>query len=153
MKLHFLLILFATAMVAINQNSQQSKTPVDNICGSGEDRKCISGGVLNGKVVSVDLPVYPQTAQDKQIEGTVGVQLLFNEEGEVISAHPVFGPEELWAASIKSAVTARFQPTKLSGKPIKVSGVLQFNFRNGKIDIANPNQTGHPTRTTISPRP
>ena len=153
MKPHFLLILFATAIVAINQNSQQSKPPEDNICGRVEDRKCISGGVLNGKITSLELPAYPLKAQEKQIEGTVTVQLLFNEDGEVISVHPVSGPEELWAASVKAAVTPRFQPTKLSGKPIKVRGVLHVNFKNGKIDISRPTGTVPGVRTTISPRP
>jgi TonB family protein len=140
MKPHLLLILFATAVLAINQNSQQSETSPDNICGRVEDRKCISGGVLNGKIVSVESPPYPQQAQEKQIEGTVTVQLVFNEDGEVISASPVSGPEELWAASVKAAVTTRFHPIKLSGKPIKMQGVLLVNFKNGKVDI--PEYTG-----------
>jgi len=152
MKPHFLLILFATVVLTINQNSQQSKTPPDNICGRVEDRKCISGGVLNGKAVSVDLPVYKPQVQENQIEGTVIVHLVCNEDGEVISAVPVSGPEQLWAASIRAAVTARFQRIKLSGKPIKVSGVLQVNFKNGKIDIPIGSH-GPGVRTTIGERP
>jgi TonB family protein len=142
MKLHFLLILFATAILAINQNNQQSKVPLDNICGTVENKKCISGGILNGTIVSVELPAYPQKTQEKQIEGVVTVQLVFNEEGEVILASPVSGPEELWAASIKATVNTRFHPIKLSGKLIKVSGVLRVNFKNGKMEI--PRSTGEP---------
>lgn len=141
MKPHLLLILFASAVLAINQNSQQSESPLDEICGRVEDRKCISGGVLNGMVASYELPAYPQKAQEKQIEGTITVQLLFNEDGEVISASPVSGPEELWATSVRAAATTRFHPTKLSGKPIKVRGVLHVNFKNGKIDIPKPTGT------------
>lgn len=140
MKPHFLLILFASIALAVIQVSQQPKTMLDKICGTVEDKKCISGGVLNGKVASVELPAYPQKAQEKQIEGTITVELLFNEDGEVIFASPVSGPEELWAASVRATVTTRFPPTKLEGKPIKVRGVLQVSFTNGKIDI--PKATG-----------
>jgi len=146
------LILFATAVLASNQNTRQSETPLDNICGRVEDKKCIDGGILNGFIASVELPAYPQKAQEKQIEGIVTVQLLFNEDGEGISARPLSGPEELWAASVKATVTTRFRPIKLSGKPIKVSGVLRVGFKNGKIDI--PNHTVIvPARTSVSPRP
>ena len=153
MKAQFLLILFALAGFTVNQNSQQPEVPWDILCGRVEDRKCILGGVLNGKLVSIDLPVCPPKAQEKQIEGTVRVQVLLNGDGEVIFAHPLSGPEELWAASIKAAVTARFSPTKLSGKPMKVAGLLLVNWKNGKNNIQNPNPTGVPGVTTISPPP
>src|SRR5262245_15236312 len=121
MKLHLLLILFATAVLTINQNGQQSETPPDNICGKVEHKKCLPVAVLNGGIASVELvPAYPQKAREKQIEGTITLQVIFNEDGEVISARPVSGPEELWAASVKAAVATRFRPTKLSGNPIKV---------------------------------
>lgn len=35
--------------------SQQSETPLENICGRVEDKKCISGGVLNGMMASAEL--------------------------------------------------------------------------------------------------
>ena len=150
MKLHLLLILFATAVLNINQN-RQSETPLDNICGKSEVKKCLSGGVLNRWVISVELPAYPQKAQEKQIEGTVKVQLIINEDGEVISSWPVSGPEELWAASVKAAVSTRFRPTEVSGKPTKVAGVLLVSFMNGKIDI--PKSTGKPPVTVLGERP
>lgn len=150
MKSYFLLMLLASTVLAVNWNSQQRETPLD-ICGRAEDMKCISGGVLNGKILSTDLLACPQKAQEKPIEGTVMVmvQLLFNEDGEVISATPISGPEELWAPAIKATVKTRFNPTKLSGKPIKVRGVLYVDFKNGKIDI--PISKG--TAPVIGPNP
>ena len=150
MKFHLLLILFASAVLALNLNSQQSQTPLDEICGRVADRKCISRGVLNGMVASVELPAYPQKAQEKQIEGTITVQLIFNEDGEVISASPASGPEELWAAAVKASATTRFHPTKLSGKSIKVRGLLNVSFKNGKIDIPKPSGTA-PVSTPSRP--
>jgi TonB family protein len=155
MKPHLLLILFASTVLAVNQNSQQQREmPLDVFCGRGEDKKCISGGILNSRITSVELLAYPQKATEKQIEGTVTIEVLVNEDGEVIFASPLYGPEELWAASVKAAVTARFAPVKLSGKPIKVKGVIQADFKNGKMDIPHP-KPGAPIRgvpTTIRPR-
>src|ERR1043165_7600903 len=136
MKPHFLLILFASTILAVNQNSQQQRnTPLDNICGKPEDKKCLFEGALNKWVIYTELPAYPQKAQEKQIEGTVTVRVIFNDDGEVISATTMLGHEELWAAAVKAAITTRFQPTKLSGKPVKVSGFLNVIFKNGKIEI------------------
>ena len=153
MSCHVLLIVFASVALAVNQNSQQPESPQELLCGtstSGE-RRCVNGGVLNDKVVSVELPVYPQKAAEKQIEGTVTVTLLYNEDGEVISARPHSGPEGLWATAVKAAVNTRFPPTKLSGKPIKVTGALHVSFEDGKVDIPHPKPTrGAPT--TVRPR-
>ena len=146
MKPLILLVLFASAVLAINQDNQQPEAPPDSLCGKVEDIKCIQGGVLNKWVKSVVLPAYPQNAQS---EGTVTVQLLYNEDGEVIFASPVSGPEELWAASVKATVNTRFDRIKLSGRPVKIKGVLNVDFKNGKIDVPIPANTAPVNR----PRP
>ena len=153
MKSHFVLILIASTVLTINQNNQQPKLPPDLPCDSVKaDKKPISGGILNGKVVSGGQLAYPQKALENHIEGAVVIQVVFNEDGEVITAEPTCGPEQLWAASVKAAVTSRFQPTKLSGQPIKVKGVLRFHFENGKAEMPKP--TGSKAVTDIaSPRP
>ncbi|MFS8087085.1 MAG: TonB family protein [Acidobacteriota bacterium] len=51
-----------------------------------------------------------------------------DEEGKVISAHALSGHPLLQAAAIAAARQARFSPTKLSGQPVKVTGVLIYNF-------------------------
>lgn len=89
----------------------------------------ISGGVLNGKAVSLPQPVYPPVARAAKASGTVTVQVTIDEEGKVISAHAVSGHPLLQAASVAAARQARFTPTKLSGQPVKVTGVVIYNFR------------------------
>lgn len=137
MKLLFLLILFLSTFVGVAQNNQQSKTPVQILYGdrTPDERRRgpLISGVLNMKVISEVLPPYPQKAKAKRIEGRVEVQLLINEDGEVIFANPLSGPEELWAESVRAAVGARFKPTKLSGEPVKITGRVIFDFQNGKV--------------------
>jgi protein TonB len=91
-------------------------------------RAPISGGVLNGKAISLPKPAYPPIARAAHAAGTVVVQVLIDENGNVVSAHAVSGHPLLQAAAVGAARQARFSPTKLSGQPVKVTGVIQYNF-------------------------
>ena len=88
----------------------------------------ISGGVLNGKALSLPKPSYPAIARQAHASGVVVVQVLIDENGNVIAAHAVSGHPLLQAVAVQAAHQARFSPTKLSGQPVKVNGVIQYNF-------------------------
>jgi protein TonB len=91
-------------------------------------RAPISGGVLNGKALSLPKPAYPAIAKAAHASGTVVVQVTISESGSVISAVAVSGHPLLKAAAAAAARGARFSPTKLSGQPVKVTGVITYNF-------------------------
>ena len=91
-------------------------------------RAPISGGVLNGKAISLPKPSYPPIARAAHASGTVVVQVTIDENGSVISASAVSGHPLLTQAAVNAARQARFSPTKLSGQPVKVTGVIQYNF-------------------------
>ena len=88
----------------------------------------VSGGVLNGKAVSKPEPVYPPIAKVAKASGTVTVEVTVDEEGNVISASAVSGHPLLQQAAVAAARQAKFSPTKLNGSPVKVSGILTYNF-------------------------
>ncbi|HZE63559.1 MAG TPA: TonB family protein [Pyrinomonadaceae bacterium] len=88
----------------------------------------ISGGVLNGKAISLPKPAYPAIARTAHASGTVVVQVTIDENGNVISAHAVSGHPLLQGVAVAAARGARFSPTKLSGQPVKVTGVITYNF-------------------------
>lgn len=88
----------------------------------------ISGGVLNGKATSLPKPAYPPAAKAVNAEGAVSVQVLIDENGQVISANAVSGHPLLRPAAVEAARAATFSPTTLSGNPVKVSGVITYNF-------------------------
>jgi protein TonB len=88
----------------------------------------ISGGVLNGKAVSLPKPAYPAIARAAHASGKVTVQVTIDENGNVISAHAVGGHPLLQQAAVAAARGARFSPTKLSGQPVKVTGVITYDF-------------------------
>jgi len=88
----------------------------------------INGGVLNGKALSLITPAYPAAARENHESGQVKVRIVIDEFGKVIAAEPVEGPESLREAAVDAAFKSRFTPTKLMGQPIKVSGVIVYNF-------------------------
>ena len=88
----------------------------------------ISGGLLNGKATSLPKPVYPAAAIAVRAAGTVAVQVLVDENGEVVSAEVMSGHPLLRSAAVEAAKAASFAPTMLKGEPVKVSGVLTYNF-------------------------
>jgi periplasmic protein TonB len=90
--------------------------------------KPISGGVLNGTAISLPQPIYPEPAKRMRTGGMVTVEVILDEAGKVVSATATSGPTILRDAAIQAALKARFSPTKLSGQPVKVSGVINYKF-------------------------
>jgi len=90
--------------------------------------KPVSGGVLNGTAVYLPPPTYPDAAKRMRTQGVVTVDVILDETGKVVSANASGGPTILREAAVQAALRAKFSPTKLSGQPVKVSGVINYKF-------------------------
>jgi protein TonB len=88
----------------------------------------VSGGFLNDKALSKPAPVYPPVAIVSNVSGMVIVRVVVDERGRVTSANPISGNSLLQEAAVEAAYQARFAPTRLSGQPVRVSGMLSYNF-------------------------
>lgn len=88
----------------------------------------VSGGVLNGKAIEMPKPVYPDTARRAKMTGVVTVEVVIDVSGKVIGARAVSGPDMLRDAAERAARQAKFTPALLSGQPVRVSGVISYNF-------------------------
>ncbi len=88
----------------------------------------ISGGVLNGKALTLAKPAYPAAARAVEAEGSVNVNVTINETGDVVSAEAVSGHPLLRAAAVNAARESKFAPTQLSGQPVTVTGIIVYNF-------------------------
>lgn len=85
--------------------------------------------VLNGRALSLPQPEYPAAAAQRRLSGTVIVKVQIDESGSVIEAVDMCkGPLFLSEAAVAAARKARFSPTKINGQPIKIGGVIQYNF-------------------------
>jgi TonB family protein len=88
----------------------------------------VSNGVLNGQALSLPAPAYPEAARRMRLAGAVHIEVTVDENGKVISAKAISGPGLLRDAAIQAAYRAKFSPTKLSGKPVQVTGAIIYNF-------------------------
>ncbi len=86
------------------------------------------GGILNGKALRLPKPEYPEQARNAGVVGMVVVQVTINEQGKVVRACAMRGPQLLWLTSERAAYLSEFAPTKLNGTPVKVTGVITYNF-------------------------
>ncbi len=84
--------------------------------------------ILISKAISLPQPPYPPLARQIHLQGSVPVQILVDESGRVISARAVSGHAFLTHAAEEAAMRARFTPTTYNGQPVKVLGVITYNF-------------------------
>jgi len=94
----------------------------------GDVPKKISGGVLNGKAISLPAPPYPAAARAVKASGAVNVQVTIDEQGNIVSAAAVSGHPLLRQAAEQAAREAKFAPTQLQGVPVSVTGIIVYNF-------------------------
>ena len=105
---------------------------ISNGVGAGEGvGKGVGGGKSRGlkdQLISAPNPVYPPVAKAAGAEGVVTVKVTVDEEGNVIAAQAVGGHPLLRSAAVEAARAAKFKPTVVDGQPVKVVGVVSYNF-------------------------
>ncbi len=90
--------------------------------------KPIQGGILNGRAISKPAPEYPPVARAARVTGEIEVDIIVDEEGYVIVTKAAGGHPLLQQAAVNAARRARFTPTLLDGRPVKVKGVSTYDF-------------------------
>jgi TonB family protein len=100
----------------------------DALAQTSAQTKSISGGVLNGKAASLPKPSFPAAARAVGASGAVNVQVVIDENGDVVSAEAISGHPLLQQAAVQAARGSKFSPTKLEGQPVRVTGVIVYNF-------------------------
>ena len=136
--------------------------------------KTINGGVLNGKAIALPKPAYPDEAKAAKSEGTVAIKVTIDEEGNVVEAEPqeqssmirtrdangdtsvaanTLPDAMLVESALAAAKEARFSPTRLSGHPVKVTGVIVYNFVAVTDAEGRPMQTGILANVIHLPKP
>lgn len=88
----------------------------------------VSGGVLQGSALKKPQPAYPPIAKAAKASGPVQVQITVSEEGKVVDATAISGHPLLRDSALEAARQWEFKPVELSGVPVKVQGILTFNF-------------------------
>jgi protein TonB len=77
---------------------------------------------------SVD-PEYPSLAMQARIHGTVVIDAIIDEHGNVVQAHAVNGHPLLIAAALRAVLQWKYEPTSLNGQPISVELQVSVTFK------------------------
>ena len=113
----FFILILVLSFGLLNAPGQEKQKP-----------KVINGGVINGKATKLPKPEYPAAALAVKASGTVKVQVMIDEIGNVFSATAVSGHPLLRQAAENAALQSAFQPTTLSGQSVRVTGIIVYNF-------------------------
>jgi TonB family protein len=125
--MHKLFLINLVALCAVfTVSAQNSSAP---IAAKPLAPKIVSKGVINGSAISLPKPIYPEAIRAEGTGGQVNVQVTIDEQGNVISAVAQSGPDLLKVAATEAALQAKFTPTLLAGQPVKVSGIIVYNFQ------------------------
>jgi protein TonB len=93
-----------------------------------KDKLVHTGGVVNGKASNLVKPQLSPAAKAVKASGAVNVQVVIDEKGNVVSASAVSGHQLLRKSAEDAARASKFTPTLLTGQPVKVTGVIVYNF-------------------------
>jgi len=100
------------------------------------------GGGPRQEAVKRIQPEYPPIAKAAGAQGTVTVQVVIDEQGDVTSARAVSGHPLLHQAAIDAARQWVFKPSLMDGKAVKVTGTITFSFvldkEGGMVAPAGP---------------
>lgn len=108
---------------AVDSPSEKAAPPMPKPPGNP-----IDGGVLNQKALTLPQPAYPAIGRSVHAGGKVVVQVIVDENGNVTDAVPIVGHPLLRAEAANAARAAKFPPAKDAGQPVKVKGVIHYNF-------------------------
>lgn len=88
----------------------------------------VSTGSLNTRATRRVVPAYPQIARNAAAEGIVRVYVIVDERGNVSEIAKSEGPSLLRGAAEDAARRWKFSPTQVAGKPVRLTGFIEFNF-------------------------
>lgn len=86
------------------------------------------------KMMIVDLalempkPDYPAAARSVRASGAVAVEVKIDENGNVVSAESLSGHPLLAPSAVKVAKKAKFISSVSKGEPVKIIGIVVYNF-------------------------
>ena len=93
-----------------------------------KNKNLVQSGLMAGTLTIGPTPPYSQEAKNGGISGPVVLKITLDENGQlgsinVLSGHPILsGPAEL------AARRSTYAPAKLEGMPVKITGLLIYNF-------------------------
>ena len=81
-------------------------------------------------MISQVQPIYPQTARDAGVEGTVHMQGIIGADGTLIGLRVISSNDpDLGAAALEAVRQWRYRPTLLNGVPVEVITEIDVEYK------------------------
>ena len=123
-----LLVLGLGATTALAQGVTQASPPYR-----------VGDQVSRPEIISSTRPVYTELARRARVSGTVIVEAIIDEQGDIVNTRVLKGqPLGLDQAAVDAVKTWKFKPAMLNGKPVKVYYVLTVNFQVDNSSLLGP---------------
>jgi TonB family protein len=106
----------------------ESRVP-DTAVTTAQPAAQVSAAVMEQLVTHKVEPVYPASARQANVQGTVLLETRIGQDGSVVNVHLVSGPEVLAAAAVDAVRWWRFQPYQVNGQPTEVETTVAVEFR------------------------
>jgi protein TonB len=88
----------------------------------------VGGNLKPPRLIYHPAPAYPVLAKAAKIQGTVTIDAVIDEKGDVVEARVLSGPPLLIPAALQAITSWRYEPTSLNGEPIEVQMHVEVNF-------------------------
>jgi periplasmic protein TonB len=88
----------------------------------------VGGNLKPPRQIYGPAPEYPIIAKEAKIQGTVVIDAIIDEQGNVVQAHVLSGPGLLLGAALGAVTNWRYEPTRLNGQPISVEMHVEVHF-------------------------
>jgi periplasmic protein TonB len=89
----------------------------------------VSQGVSRGLLVKKTQPVYPASAQQMHIEGTVELSATISKNGDISAVKIVSGDPRLARAAVEAVKQWKYKPYLLNGEPVEIQTQVTMNFK------------------------
>lgn len=115
-----------------NTSAAQNPTPVaaptPQPTTTTAEPQLVTAGSLSGRETKRVTPNYPQAAKTHNVTGTVRVFAIVDENGKIWVTNSE-GPTLLRQAAEDAARAWTFPPSTFAGKPVRIAGYLDFEFK------------------------
>jgi protein TonB len=89
----------------------------------------ITSGMKEPQLVYEPPVIYSPVARLAHVEGTVVVEAIIDEQGNVTQVHLIGGPPLLVASAMKAVAERKYAPTILDGQPVAIRLTVKVDYR------------------------
>ncbi|HEV2729872.1 MAG TPA: energy transducer TonB [Terriglobales bacterium] len=89
----------------------------------------VSQGVSQGMLIKRVQPVYPSSAKQMRLEGTVQLMASITKDGRISSVKQLSGDAILGRAAIDAVRQWKYKPYFLNGEPVEIQTQITVNFK------------------------